>query len=160
MKGTKKTNAARILDGLAIHYELREFPVDLADLSAVRAAEELCMPVEQVFKTLVCRTDKAGVVMACIPGAAELDLKALAQAAASKKAEMVHLKEVLSLTGYQRGGCSPLGAKKEYPVFLDASARLWDTIAVSAGKRGEQILLAPADLERAVHATVAPLVRG
>lgn len=100
MKGSKKTNAARILDGLAISYELREFPVDLADLSAVHAAEMLGMPVEQVFKTLVCRTDKAGVVMACIPGAAELDLKALAQAAKSKKAEMVHLKDVPALTGY------------------------------------------------------------
>lgn len=159
MKGSKKTNAARILDGLAISYELREFPVDLADLSAVHAAEMLGMPVEQVFKTLVCRTDKAGVVMACIPGAAELDLKALAQAAKSKKAEMVHLKEVLALTGYQRGGCSPLGAKKEYPVFLDASAYAWETIAVSAGRRGEQIVLAPADLERAVHATAAHLTR-
>ena len=133
MKGQKKTNAARILDGLSISYELRKFPVDLDDLSAVHAAEMLHMPVEQVFKTLVARTDKAGVVMACIPGAAELDLKALAKAAASKKAEMVHLKEVLALTGYQRGGCSPLGAKKEYPVFLDASAKAWDKIAVSAG---------------------------
>ena len=151
MKGQKKTNAARILDGLSISYELREFPVDLDDLSAVH--------VEQVFKTLVARTDKAGVVMACIPGAAELDLKALAKAAASKKAEMVHLKEVLALTGYQRGGCSPLGAKKEYPVFLDASAKAWDKIAVSAGRRGEQIVLAPADLERAVHATTAQLTR-
>ena len=159
MKGTKKTNAARILDSLSIPYEMRAFPVDLDDLSAVHAAKMLDMPVERVFKTLVCRTDKRGGVMACIPGAAELDLKALAQAAASKKAEMVHLKEVLALTGYQRGGCSPLGAKKEYPVFLDASAREWEQIAVSAGKRGEQILLAPADLERAVHATVAALAR-
>lgn len=159
MKGQKKTNAARILDGLSISYELREFPVDLDDLSAVHAAEMLHMPVEQVFKTLVARTDKAGVVMACIPGAAELDLKALAKAAASKKAEMVHLKEVLALTGYQRGGCSPLGAKKEYPVFLDASAKAWDKIAVSAGRCGEQIVLAPADLERAVHATTAQLTR-
>ena len=102
MKGQKKTNAARILDGLSISYELREFPVDLDDLSAVHAAEMLHMPVEQVFKTLVARTDKAGVVMACIPGAAELDLKALAKAAASKKAEMVHLKEVLALTAARR----------------------------------------------------------
>ena len=159
MKGQKKTNAARILDGLSISYELREFPVDLDDLSAVHAAEMLRMPVEQVFKTLVARTDKAGVVMACIPGAAELDLKALAKAAASKKAEMVHLKEVLALTGYQRGGCSPLGAKKPYPVYCDESILHHEHVCVSAGRRGEQLSLAPADLIRAAAATAVPLVR-
>ena len=159
MKGTKKTNAARILDGLAIAYELREFPVDLDDLSAVHAAEQLNMPVRQVFKTLVCRGDKKGVVMACIPGEATLDLKALAAASGNKRIEMVPLKEVLGLTGYMRGGCSPLGAKKEYPVFLDASAMEWDRIAISAGKRGEQILLAPSDLVRAVHAVSVALTR-
>ena len=159
MKGTKKTNAARILDGLGIAYELKEYPVDLNDLSAVHVAASVGMPVEMVFKTLVARGDKNGVLMACIPGDAELDLKALAAVSGNKKVEMVHLKEVQGLTGYIRGGCSPLGAKKEYPVYLDESARQWETIAVSAGKRGEQILLAPMDLIRAAKATVAELAR-
>ena len=157
MKGTKKTNAARILDGLGIAYELKEYPVDLNDLSAVHVAASVGMPVEMVFKTLVARGDKNGVLMACIPGDAELDLKALAAVSGNKKVEMVHLKEVQGLTGYIRGGCSPLGAKKEYPVYLDASARQWDIIAISAGKRGEQIMLAPQDLVQAVKAVVAEL---
>jgi Cys-tRNA(Pro)/Cys-tRNA(Cys) deacylase len=159
MKGTKKTNAARILDGLGIAYELKEYPVDLNDLSAVHVAASVGMPVEMVFKTLVARGDKNGVLMACIPGDAELDLKALAAVSGNKKVEMVHLKEVQGLTGYIRGGCSPLGAKKEYPVYLDESARQWETIAVSAGKRGEQILLAPMDLVQAVRAVTAALTK-
>ena len=159
MKGTKKTNAARILDGLGIAYELKEYPVDLNDLSAVHVAASVGMPVEMVFKTLVARGDKNGVLMACIPGDAELDLKALAAVSGNKKVEMVHLKEVQGLTGYIRGGCSPLGAKKEYPVYLDESAHQWETIAVSAGKRGEQILLAPMDLVQAVRAVTAALTK-
>ena len=159
MKGTKKTNAARILDGLGIAYELKEYPVDLNDLSAVHVAASVGMPVEMVFKTPVARGDKNGVLMACIPGDAELDLKALAAVSGNKKVEMVHLKEVQGLTGYIRGGCSPLGAKKEYPVYLDESARQWETIAVSAGKRGEQILLAPMDLVQAVRAVTAALTK-
>ena len=159
MKGTKKTNAARILDGLGIAYELKEYPVDLNDLSAVHVAASVGMPVEMVFKTLVARGDKNGVLMACIPGDAELDLKALAAVSGNKKVEMVHLKEVQGLTGYIRGGSSPLGAKKEYPVYLDESARQWETIAVSAGKRGEQILLAPMDLVQAVRAVTAALTK-
>ena len=159
MKSTKKTNAARILDGLGIAYELKEYPVDLNDLSAVHVAASVGMPVEMVFKTLVARGDKNGVLMACIPGDAELDLKALAAVSGNKKVEMVHLKEVQGLTGYIRGGCSPLGAKKEYPVYLDESARQWETIAVSAGKRGEQILLAPMDLVQAVRAVTAALTK-
>ena len=110
MKSTKKTNAARILDGLGIAYELKEYPVDLNDLSAVHVAASVGMPVQQVFKTLVARGDKNGVLMACIPGDGELDLKALAAVSGNKKVEMVHLKEVQGLTGYIRGGCSPLGA--------------------------------------------------
>ena len=159
MKGTKKTNAARILDGLGIAYELKEYPVDLNDLSAVHVAASVGMPVEMVFKTLVARGDKNGVLMACIPGDAELDLKALAAVSGNKKVEMVHLKEVQGLTGYIRGGCSPLGAKKEYPVYLDQSSDSWDTIAISAGRRGEQILLHPQDLVTAVKAVVAPITR-
>ncbi len=159
MKATKKTNAARILDSMGIPYALKEYPVDINDLSAVNVAAKVGMPVRQVFKTLVARGDKTGVLMACIPGDGELDLKALAAVSGNKKTEMVHLKEVQGLTGYIRGGCSPLGAKKEYPVYLDSSAKDWDTIAISAGKRGEQILLAPMALVRAVKATVAAISR-
>ena len=159
MKSTKKTNAARILDRMGISYELKEYPVDVNDLSAVNVAAKVGMPVQQVFKTLVARGDKTGVLMACIPGDGELDLKALAAASGNKKTEMVHLKEVLGLTGYIRGGCSPLGAKKEYPVYLDKSAENWEIIAISAGKRGEQIMLAPADLIQAVHAVVTKIAK-
>ena len=159
MKSTKKTNAARILDRMGIGYELKEYPVDVNDLSAVNVAAKVGMPVQQVFKTLVARGDKNGVLMACIPGDGELDLKALAAASGNKKTEMVHLKEVLGLTGYIRGGCSPLGAKKEYPVYLDKSAENWEIIAISAGKRGEQIMIAPADLVQAVHAVVTEIVK-
>ena len=158
-KSGAKTNAARILDGLGISYELKEYPVDLDDLSAVHVAEMVGMPIEKVFKTLVARGDKTGVLMACIPGDGELDLKELAAVSGNKRVEMVHLNEVLGLTGYVRGGCSPLGAKKAYPVFLDASAETQTTISISAGKRGEQILLAPADLIRAANAAVAKLNR-
>ena len=122
-KGGAKTNAARILDGLGVSYELKEYPVDLDDLSAVHVAEMVGMPIEKVFKTLVARGDKTGVLMACIPGDGELDLKELAAVSGNKRVEMVHLNEVLGLTGYVRGGCSPLGAKKAYPVYLDASAK-------------------------------------
>ena len=159
MKGRKKTNAARILDTLGISYEIKEYEVDEDDLSAVHVAQSVGMPIEMVFKTLVARGDKNGILMAVIPGAAELDLKALAAASGNKRVEMVHLKEVFALTGYIRGGCSPLGAKKEYPVYLDRHAEAQTTIAVSAGKRGEQLLLAPADLVRATRATVAEIVR-
>ena len=158
-KSGAKTNAARILDGLGIAYELKEYPVDPNDLGAVHVAEMVGMPVEQVFKTLVARGDKTGVLMACIPGDGELDLKELAAVSDNKRVEMVHLNEVLGLTGYVRGGCSPLGAKKTYPVYLDVSAEKQSTISISAGKRGEQIVLAPTDLIRAANATVAKLNR-
>ena len=158
-KSGAKTNAARILDGLGISYELKEYPVDLDDLSAVHVAEMVGMPIEKVFKTLVARGDKTGVLMACIPGDGELDLKELAAVSGNKRVEMVHLNEVLGLTGYVRGGCSPLGAKKAYPVYLDVSAETQSKISISAGKRGEQIMLAPADLIRAANAAVANLNR-
>ncbi len=159
MKKQKKTNAARILDNLGISYEIREYKVDPEDLSAVHVAEEAGMPIEMVFKTLVARGDKTGVLMAVIPGAMELDLKALAAASGNKRVEMVHLKEVQALTGYIRGGCSPLGAKKDYPVYLDRHAESLPTIAVSAGVRGEQLLLSPSDLVRAANATYAEIAR-
>ncbi|SDP31202.1 Cys-tRNA(Pro) deacylase [Selenomonas ruminantium] len=158
-KKEAKTNAARILDTLGISYELKTYEVDENDLSAVHVAESVGMPIEMVYKTLVCRGDKNGVLMAVIPGGGELDLKALAAASGNKRVEMVHLKEVFGLTGYIRGGCSPLGAKKDYPVYLDASAEAQEVIAISAGKRGEQIILKPADLVQAAKATVAAVSR-
>ena len=158
-KKEAKTNAARILDTLGISYELKTYEVDESDLSAVHVAESVGMPIEMVYKTLVCRCDKNGVLMAVIPGGGELDLKALAAASGNKRVEMVHLKEVFGLTGYIRGGCSPLGAKKDYPVYLDASAEQQEVIAISAGKRGEQIILKPADLIIAAKATVAAVSR-
>ena len=145
-----KTNAARMLDSAGIHYELREYQVDENDLSAPHVAEAVGMPPDQVFKTLVARGDRTGVLLACIPANTELDLKALATASGNKKVELVAMKEVLPLTGYIRGGVSPVGTRKPYPVFLDETVDLWDAIAVSAGMRGFQVLLAPGDLVRAV----------
>lgn len=155
-----KTNAARILDGLKFSYELCEYKVDENDLSAQNVANKVGMPDKQVFKTLVARGDKTGVIMACIPGSDELDLKALAAASGNKKVEMVALKEVQPLTGYVRGGVSPLGPKKRYPVFLDISATNWQVIAISAGVRGCQIVLPPDHLVQAVNAQVCPIARG
>ncbi len=117
------------------------------------------MPPEQVFKTLVARGDRTGVFLACIPANTELDLKSAAAASGNKKVELVGLKEVLPLTGYVRGGVSPLGSKKAYPLFLDETAELWDVISVSAGVRGTQMLVAPADLVRTAGATLADIAR-
>lgn len=133
--------------------------MDESDLSAVTLARRLGADPACVFKTLVARGDKTGVLMACIPAAAELDLKALAAASGNKHAEMVPLKDVRPLTGYVRGGCSPLGAKKAYPVFVDESAILQDSIYVSAGQRGVQLRLRPDDLLRAVQGSYAALTR-
>lgn len=155
----KKTNASRILDRLKINYELKEYKVDPNDLSAVHVAKEAGMNVKTVFKTLVVRGDKNDIVMACIPGDDELDLKKLAKASGHKKMEMIHLKELQPLTGYIRGGCSPIGAKKNYPVFIDETALKWEKIAVSAGIRGGQIIIAPQDLIYAVKAILIPLTK-
>jgi len=146
-----KTNAARMLDVAGIPYELREYSVDESDLSAPHVAAAIGMPPEQVFKTLVARGDRTGVLLACIPASSELDLKALAAASGNKKVELVPLKDVLGLTGYIRGGVSPLGTKKPYPVYLDETADLWEIISVSAGVRGCQMLVAPGDLARVVE---------
>jgi Cys-tRNA(Pro)/Cys-tRNA(Cys) deacylase len=151
----KKTNAARILDGLGVPYETREYEVDAEDLSAPKVASAIGLPPEQVFKTLVARGDKTGVLLACLPGSAELNLKALAKASGDKTVELVAVKDIQNLTGYVRGGVSPIGTRKPYPVFLDSSASRWSTISVSAGVRGCQVLLAPADLARVVGAVMA-----
>lgn len=155
----KKTNAARLLDKLKIEYEIREYDVDENDLSAENVAQKVGMPLERVFKTLVARGDKTGIIMAVVSGAAEVDLKALASVSGNKKVEMVHLNEVLPLTGYIRGGVSPLGAKKNYPVYLDRSALAQGTISISAGMRGMQIFLAPADLVKATGALIGEFGR-
>ncbi len=150
----KKTNAARMLEAAGIAHELIEYEVDESDLSAPHVAQSVGLPAEQVFKTLVVRGDRTGVLLAVIPGDAELNLKALAAASGNKKVELVPLKEVLGLTGYIRGGVSPIGAKKPYPVYLDLRAGNWPRISISAGMRGCQILLAPDDLMRFVDATL------
>lgn len=155
----KKTNAARILDTLKITYQIKEYKVDPDNLRADNVAGKIGMPLDQVFKTLVARGDKTGVVMACLPGSGELDLKALAQASGNKRVEMVQLKEVQGLTGYIRGGVSPLGLKKTYPVYFDTSIMDWDVIAVSAGIRGAQLIVAPSDLVRAANGTVVAISR-
>jgi Cys-tRNA(Pro)/Cys-tRNA(Cys) deacylase len=141
------------LDAASIRYELREYEVDEDDLSAPRVAEKIGMPSEQVFKTLVARGDRSGVLIACIPANTELDLKALAAASGNKKVELVAVKEVLPLTGYIRGGVSPIGVRKPYPFYLDETAILFDVMSVSAGVRGCQLVLAPDDLARITEAT-------
>ncbi len=142
----KKTNAARFLDSLNINYELCEYEIDESDLSAESVAKKVNLPPGQVFKTLVARGDKTGVLMACIPGISELDLKAMATVSGNKKVEMVHVKEIQQLTGYIRGGVSPIGTKKHYPTFLDESALKFPFISISAGARGSQIFVSPVDL--------------
>jgi Cys-tRNA(Pro)/Cys-tRNA(Cys) deacylase len=154
-----KTNATRILDKLKIAYELRDYEVDPDDLRAEKVAAAIDMPLSQVFKTLAVRGENRGVLLAVVPGDAELDLKALARLAGDKSAEMVPLKEVQPLTGYIRGGVTALACKKDYPVFADETIELFDQIAVSAGIRGLQIVLAPRDYLQAVKATVGNIVR-
>jgi Cys-tRNA(Pro)/Cys-tRNA(Cys) deacylase len=145
----KKTNAARLLDELGIKYELIRYDVDESDLSAETAAEAVGMPYEQVYKTLVACGDKSGVMEACLPAGSELDLKALASASGNKSVALVPLKEVQPLTGYIRGGCSPLGGKKEYPVYIHEGASNFERICVNAGARGLLFVLSPEDLLRA-----------
>ena len=154
-----KTNAARLLDRLGIAYELRDYEVDESDLTAETVARKVGLPAEQVFKTLVARGDRNGVCLAVVPGNAELDLKALARASCDRKADTVPLKEIQPLTGYIRGGVTALGGRREYPVYLDESALRFPVISVSAGVRGTQIVLAPADYARAANATMAALAK-
>jgi len=155
--GVAKTNAVRLLESLAIPFELRAYEVDPDDLSAESVAAKINFPLEQTFKTLVARGDRHGVCLAVIPGHAALDLKALARASGDRAIDTVSLKDVLPLTGYIRGGVTALACKKEYPVFLDEFAQIYDRISVSAGARGLQILLNPDDYRRAVNATFAPI---
>ncbi len=153
-----KTNAIRLLDQAGIAYELRTYAVDESDLSAESVAAKIGLPPEQVFKTLIALGDAMGHLFALLPAGTELDPRLLAKASGNKRVEMVSLRDVQAVTGYLRGGVSPLAAKRPYPVFLDETALLWDVISVSAGKRGLQILLAPDALGRVANATFADLI--
>ena len=153
----QKTNAVRLLDLLDIHYELREYEVDLDDLTAEAVANKIGLPSEQVFKTLVARGDRNGVCLAVIPGDTELNLKALAASSGDRKIQLVPLKELQGLTGYVRGGVTAFAGKKDYPVFVDETIELFDTVSISAGMRGLQILIAPADYLRVTAATLAAI---
>ena len=155
-----KTNAVRLLEGLGVQYELREYEVDPDDLAAETVAAKIGLPPEQVFKTLLARGDRNGLCFAVIPGNTELDLKALAAATGDRKMELVAVKELLALTGYIRGGVTVLGAKKAFPVFADETIQLWDSISISAGVRGTQIILRPEDYLRATEAVMADIARG
>ncbi|SRR6266536_650338 len=156
-EASSKTNAARILDRAGIPYELRAYVADEEDISAPHVAEATALPPEQVFKTLPARGDRTGVLLACIPGSAELDLKALADASDNRKVELAALKDVLGLTGYIRGGVSPRGTKK--PLFLDQTVLLRDVVWVSAGVRGSRRLLTPADLAPVAEAQLCDIAR-
>ena len=154
---TVKTNATRILDGLAIKYELRQYEVDPDDLSAETVALKIGFPPEQVFKTLVARGDKHGVCLAVVPGDRHLDLKALAKLSGNRSADVVALKEVQPLTGYIRGGVTALACKKDYPVYVDENIYLFDAVSISAGVRGTQIIIAPDDYLKATKAIVGQI---
>ena len=154
-----KTNAVRLLDRMGIAYELMNYEVDPEDLTAESVAAKIGMDPARVFKTLVARGDRHGIYLAVVPGDAQLDLKALAKQTGDRKVETVPLKDVQPLTGYIRGGVTVLACKKDYPAYLDESALAFEKISVSAGQRGLQIVLAPADYVRAVKAKVATIAK-
>ena len=154
-----KTNAARLLDKLGIAYEIRTYEVDPEDLTAISVARKIDMPIEQVFKTLLTHTSDGEHLFAVVPGSDELDLKKLAAAAGARKAELAALKEVEPLTGYVRGGVTVLAAKKPFRAFADETIELFDQISISAGQRGQQIVLSPADYLRATEAELADLTK-
>ena len=153
------TNAMRLLQKAGIEFDTSEYEVDESDLSGVHAAEALGIDPGCMFKTLVARGDKRGISVFCIPVAEELDLKKCAAVTGDKKIEMIHVKELLGLTGYVRGGCSPIGMKKKYPTFIDETAMLCDRVYISAGMRGQQLILAPDDLRAFAEAEYADLTR-
>jgi Cys-tRNA(Pro)/Cys-tRNA(Cys) deacylase len=157
MTAAMMTNAARILERMGVTFSLHEYEVDESDLSAETVARRVGLPLDQVWKTLVARGDRTGVLLAVLPGSAQLDLKALARVSGNRNTETVALKEVQPLTGYIRGGVTALGGKKDYPVFVDETVELFDIISISAGIRGTQIFLKPADYLRAVKATLGPI---
>ena len=158
MNKTNKTNAMRLMDAAKISYRAVEYEYDESDLGGEHVAAVTGMNPDQVFKTLVARGEKQGILVFCIPVSCTLDLKKAAHAAGDKKVEMIHMKELLPLTGYLRGGCSPIGMKKTFPTFLDETAQLFDTIAVSAGQRGCQVILPPDALADYCEAALCDLV--
>lgn len=153
----EKTNAARLLDTAGIAYSLVPYEVDEEHLEASHVAEQLGEDLDRVFKTLVLRGDRNGLFVCVIPGSMEVDLKVAARISGNKSCAMIHVKELLPLTGYIRGGCSPIGMKKPLPTFIHETALLWDTIYVSAGVRGLQFCIAPQDLISFVGASIYPL---
>ncbi len=152
-----KTNAVRLVQQAGISCREQFYEYDEKDLSGIHAAKAIGMPPEQVFKTLVARGDRTGIHVFCIPVCCELDLKKAAKAAGDKKIDLVPVKELLSLTGYIRGGCSPVGMKKRFPTYLDETCILWEEIAVSAGERGHQMLLPPEELARITDAKLVDI---
>lgn len=158
-KSGTKTNAVRILDNNKIAYELRYYEIDESDFTGIDVAEAISMPAPQVFKTLVVRGDRRGIVLACIPTDQELDLKAIARFTGNKKTELVPMKELKSLTGYIRGGVSPVGTTRAYPVIIDECAWEWDIISLSAGMPGIQMLVNPCDLDKVVDITFERITR-
>jgi Cys-tRNA(Pro)/Cys-tRNA(Cys) deacylase len=154
-----KTIAARILDQQGIRYEVREYEVNADELDAISVAVKIGIAPEQTFKTLVVRGDKTGELVACVPAGAELDLKSLATISGNKKVDLVPVREIEGLTGYIRGGVSPLGMKKSYPLFIDELAEILDPISISGGRRGLQILLSGPDLIQVTKARRAPLTK-
>ena len=159
MSKAVKTNAMRQLDAAGIGYEVLTYEVDESDLSGTHIAEQIGLPLPMVFKTLVAKGDKTGHLVFCIPVAKEIDLKAAAALTGTKKIEMVHVKELLGLTGYIRGGCSPIGMKKKFPTYFDATAAEHDQITVSAGVRGAQMLVSREALVRFVDGMLVDVAR-
>lgn len=150
-----KTNAIRLIEQAKIVYREAFYDYDENDLSGIHAANAISMPQEQVFKTLVSRGDRNGINVFCIPVCCELNLKKAAKISGNKKLDLIPLKELLPLTGYIRGGCSPIGMKKQYPTFIDETCTLWSEIAVSAGERGHQLIIAPEQLISFIRGTIA-----
>lgn len=155
----EKTNAMRLLDAAGVDYSVSGYEVDEEDLSGIHAAESMGVDPECVFKTLVARGERRGVLVFVIPVGEELDLKKCAAAAGDKRVELIHMKELLPLTGYIRGGCSPVGMKKKYPTYIDELAQLSDRIYVSAGKRGVQIIISPGELAEFTESVFADLIK-
>jgi len=149
----KKTNAMRILDSKKIAYSVKEYEVNEDDLGAVAVAAKTGVDIDRIYKTLVLNGDKSGYIVACVPGAAELNLKALAKLSGNKRVEMIPMKDLEKITGYIRGGCSPVGMKKSLPTFLDTDADTYEKIVVSGGRRGVQIEVAPEDLIKICRGT-------
>lgn len=153
-----KTNVMRLLDAAGIEYEPVEYEVDENDLSGSHAADMLGVDHDSMYKTLVMKGDKTGYLVCCIPVDEELDLKKAAKASGDKKVELIHMKDLLALTGYVRGGCSPIGMKKKFPTYIEETAVLYDKIFISAGMRGVQVSLNPEKLAEYIEARLIPLI--